>query len=201
MRSNKNTRCDNCSFLDGVNATRGLVADNNGAGDGAPSVYGTNLLIVNNAGAPVTISGQAAWFLDHLLVFGNGAAASPPLTDAHYGRVLTANPVLGTCKVFIPAGSPAKGAGVGGADIGANVLYRYQDGVLTNTPLWDPTTGRFPCGAQVAGVNDIAGSSCFDVHKRLNVNTNGCTLPTSVSSQPTSVLPQPANLHILGSQP
>ena len=72
-----------------------------------------------------------------------------------------------------------KGAGKNGADIGANVLYRYQDGVLTNLPLWDPTTGKFPCGSVVTGMNDVPGSSCNDVHQRLNVNTNGCSFPSS----------------------
>jgi hypothetical protein len=35
----------------------------------------------------------------------------------------------------IEAGSPYHNAGAPG-DIGANVLYRYQDGALTATPLW-----------------------------------------------------------------
>jgi len=87
------------------------------------------------------------------------------------------DPQLGTCKVWIPDNSPMKRAGKNGADIGANVLYRYENGVLTTQPLWDPVTGQFPCGAIVPGVNDIAGSSCFDVHQRLNVNTNGCPFP------------------------
>jgi hypothetical protein len=72
-----------------------------------------------------------------------------------------------------------KEAGKDRADIGANVLYRYQDGVLTNIPLWDPSTGKFPCGRVIAGLNDIQESSCFDVHQRLNVNTNGCPFPSS----------------------
>ncbi len=29
-----------------------------------------------------------------------------------------------------------QGKGQNGADIGANILYEYQDGVLTNQPLW-----------------------------------------------------------------
>ena len=75
--------------------------------------------------------------------------------------------------------------GVG--DIGANILYRYQDGVLTGVPLWDTGTGRFPCGVQVDGVNNIAGSSCFDVHTRLHVKeVPGCPFPTSYGG--TSVL-------------
>jgi hypothetical protein len=32
--------------------------------------------------------------------------------------------------------SPYKGAGENGADIGANIIYKYIDGVLTNQPLW-----------------------------------------------------------------
>jgi len=72
-----------------------------------------------------------------------------------------------------------KGAGKGGADIGASILYRYERGQATQTPLWDPTTGSFPCGAIVAGVNDVAGTSCRDVHERLNVNRNGCHFPSN----------------------
>lgn len=72
-----------------------------------------------------------------------------------------------------------KGAGLNGADIGANILYRYENGVLTREPLWNPSTGEFPHGALVAGLNDVPGQSLFDVHRRLNVNTNGCLFPES----------------------
>ncbi|MBI2558897.1 right-handed parallel beta-helix repeat-containing protein, partial [Candidatus Woesearchaeota archaeon] len=89
---------------------------------------------------------------------------------------------LGTCKVFIPDASSLKGKGKNGADIGANILYRYENGVLTNKPLWDPITGEFPHGAIIPGVNDIAGQSAFDVHKRLNINTNGCAFPAGYGS-------------------
>jgi len=70
-----------------------------------------------------------------------------------------------------------KGAGKNGADIGANIIYRYEDGILTDQKLWDQTTGQFPCGATVSGMNDIVGSSCFDVNQRLNVGVNGCPIP------------------------
>jgi len=75
-----------------------------------------------------------------------------------------------------------KGAGKDGEDIGASILYRYVDGVLTDEPLWDPETGAFPHGAIVPGINDVPGDSLFDLHQRLNVNTNGCTLPYSNES-------------------
>ena len=47
-----------------------------------------------------------------------------------------------------------KGVGKSGGDIGANILYRYENGQPTTKPLWDPTTGKFPCGATVSGIND-----------------------------------------------
>ncbi|MCP4745550.1 MAG: hypothetical protein GY874_05320 [Desulfobacteraceae bacterium] len=37
---------------------------------------------------------------------------------------------------FIPSDSPLKGAGENGSDIGANVIYQYEDGELTDEPLW-----------------------------------------------------------------
>ena len=40
----------------------------------------------------------------------------------------------------------------------------------------NPTTGAFPCGAVVPGIND-GPRACRNLHERLNVNTNGCRLP------------------------
>ena len=88
---------------------------------------------------------------------------------------------IGSCRVFIPAASSLKGKGKNGQDIGANVLYAYENGLLTSKPLWSPQSGKFPCGAIVPGVNDVSGQSCFDVHERLNVHTNGCSLPRGYS--------------------
>lgn len=81
------------------------------------------------------------------------------------------------CIVFVPEKSPMHGLGLDGQDIGANILYRYENGVLTEEPLWDPETGAFPCGVPVAKVNDDSSPSCSSVHERLNVNVNGCELP------------------------
>lgn len=38
--------------------------------------------------------------------------------------------------LFVPPGSPLKIAGEGGAQMGAEVLYQYEDGVVTSTALW-----------------------------------------------------------------
>jgi hypothetical protein len=92
----------------------------------------------------------------------------------------TLDPKLNGCKVYIPSTSPLKKAGKNGADIGANVVYRYKDGVLTNEKLWNQSTGQFPCGATIKGINDDAtfpDSACVNVHERLNVGVNGCPIP------------------------
>jgi hypothetical protein len=156
----------------------------------------TNVVVKRMAQRGFDISGQASWSMDGVWSVGNGSEDAPGLSDPHFRNVHTTMPDAGACKVFTPPGSPAKGSGGGGEDIGASILYRYQDGALTKTPLWNSTTGAFTgCGVIVPGVNDVAGSSCFDVHTRLNVNTNGCKLPTAKPPIPTpkhlQLLPRP----------
>jgi hypothetical protein len=56
-------------------------------------------------------------------------------------------------------------------------VYRHQGGLPTANPLWDPSTGAFPCGAVIPGVNDDPAQSCIGVHQRLHVGQAGCALP------------------------
>lgn len=153
---------------------------------GAPAgntFFADNILLVNNAGIGLRLDGALTDFaIRNSNVFGSSHSNFSPATSADYQGTRSVDPVMGACRVWIPDGSPMKRAGVNGADIGANILYRYQDGVLTNQPLWNPATGQFPCGALVAGINDTPGASCNDVHKRLNVNTNGCSFPAGYAA-------------------
>jgi hypothetical protein len=137
----------------------------------------TACLSVGDAGSGFLVANQSPWMLDHVNVFGNGAAAFSPATAPQIVSPSTIDPMLGGCLVYLPAGSPMRGAGPGGIDIGANVIYRYHDGVLTGLPLWDPQTGAFPCGAVIPGVNDDPATSCIGVHQRLHVGTPDCALP------------------------
>lgn len=147
-------------------------------GDGKYSFFGENILSVNNKQIGVSINPFIQeWKVEHANSFGNTLSNYYPQSGASYDVTLSVDPKLGTCKMWIPDNSPMKRAGKDGKDIGANILYRYKDGVLTNEPLWDPATGEFPHGAIIAGLNDVAGQSAFDVHKRLNVNCNGCPFP------------------------
>jgi hypothetical protein len=67
---------------------------------------------------------------------------------------------------------------VRGEGAGATILYRYQDGELTADPLWDPSTGSFPHGAVVVGMNDLPGASLFDFHERVGIGRGACALPS-----------------------
>jgi hypothetical protein len=185
LRGNKNTQIDGLTVIGA--GISGLQADIEEAipGDGAPTVYGDNVLVINTT---------YGFYVKHpyRFTFNNTVAYNNRTNYTNKGatgdfvnsRQIGSN--LGTCRAWIPSTSPMKGTGVNGADVGANILYRYQEGVLTTTPLWDLSTGEYPHGAIVPGVNDIAGSSAFDVHKRLNVNTNGCPFPRGYGTKPLS---------------
>ncbi|WP_407272006.1 hypothetical protein [Radiobacillus sp. PE A8.2] len=144
-----------------------------------------NSLFLDNPGAVITTSGTEDWNVQHSNFWNNGSIGTEEAIEDDSGNIQHSQQVepkgmgleAGQCLVYIPEDSNMSGAGEDGADIGANILYRYQDGELTDEPLWDPVTGQFPHGAIVEGLNDIPGQSAFDVNERLNVNYNGCTLP------------------------
>jgi hypothetical protein len=90
------------------------------------------------------------------------------------------DPQVGGCLVVVPDASPLKTQGPpGGPGLGANIVYQYVNGQLTTTKLWDQTTGQFPCGAIVPGLNDaaLADLSCMGVGARLHVGAMGCAIP------------------------
>ena len=166
----------------------GFVADERGDGPydqvpGGCSFILRNSVVIANAGAGVRTT-YPQWLIEGVLVTGNAGGDFVTEGDGELRERLDLAPVgiglgEGECIVHIPETSPLKGAGVDGNDVGANVIYRYIDGELTREPLWDPETGAFPHGALVEGISDIPGDSVYDVHARLNVNSNGCALPYS----------------------
>lgn len=138
-----------------------------------------NALVWSNEGAALRADDGWHWRIDHSNLVGNQGGNRPAwerIGDAT-GRVRHSLSVEPTgfgpegarTLVYVPDGSNMRGAGASGADVGANILCRYQDGKLTDRPLWDPATGAFPCGAQLTGTND-AGRTCNTVHRRLHLN-------------------------------
>ncbi len=148
-----------------------------------------NALVFGNSGIGIHNIEQDEWLVEYSNAYDNAEGNfdprdTPGADHGHIRHSMSVEPTEmglgeGECIVFVPAASNMKGAGKNGEDIGANILYRYRNGELTDQPLWDAETGEFPHGAIVKGINDRAGSSLFDVHERLNVNTNGCALPYS----------------------
>jgi hypothetical protein len=160
-------------------------------GDGIYSATVTNSLVLNHSQYGFYM-GISTWSGSHVRAYNNRLGGFYPAPPSYWTNVSTViNPAMGSCVVWVPDGSPLKGAGSDGTDIGATILYRYVNGTLTNQPLWDPVTGEFPHGAIVSGVNDVPGHSLFDVHRRLNVNTNGCSFPTSYGKNIDTTAPQP----------
>jgi hypothetical protein len=165
----------------------GFIATTAGSTCGSGCTYsltGKNLLVVSSASTGFRVDPSiTSWSLTNVNSYNNyvNYSATSSGQCANCSNQRSTNPQLGACSVFVPATSPMHGAGSGGLDIGANALYQYVKGSLTSTPLWLAASGyRFSgCGATVAGVNDQAGTSCFDVQKRLNVNANGCSLPAN----------------------
>lgn len=174
-----NVTIDHVTILGTNTGSNGITLDQTSTGATAAqsSATITNSVVVDMAGTGFTNPGGGSYSGNHLYSYSNGSAFSPGL-PGNWGSASTANPSLGTCKLWIPSGSPLKGAGTGGSDIGATILYRYVNGVLTTTPLWDQTTGEFPYGeADLDNINRVAGQSLYDFHTRINVNRNGCNFP------------------------
>jgi hypothetical protein len=187
-------RFENATIL-GNTASNGVFATGSSSCSNFPggcSIRLMNTLVANNNGTGMQRVNQIAWTIEFSNSFNNpsgnyivnSSALAESISDGS-GDVQNSLSVAptgmglgaGQCLVWVPASSNMKGAGKNGADIGANVLYRYESGTLTSQPLWDRTTGAFPRGAIVPGLNDVPGDSLFDVHARLNVNRNGCAFP------------------------
>lgn len=148
---------------------------------------GANLLSLGGTGTGLSMADGNGGTVRFSNAHGNATDYSPsddPIDDeaGYWQQCLNVpDPRIGTgadqCLAWVPADSPMSGAGLDGADIGGNLLYRWVDGELGTEPLWDPETGAFPCGVAVAGVNDDPAISCIGVAARLHVATAGCPLP------------------------
>ena len=183
-RSAKATSCTHCTIVAGPQSKAefvGISADVAGVniGDGNYSIFLTNTVVVGSGkGVAVSLnthSGNWSWKVDHLNIYNFRSDFSPALEKLL--AVTHVNPSLGTCYLWLPDNSPLKTAGINGADIGANVLYRYENGTLTSLALWSKD-GDFPHGAVVPGLNDAPGNSLIGLKDRLNINRNGCSFPS-----------------------
>ncbi len=187
---------DHITILGGGSGVTGILADDSAVGSTPEtnSITMSNILVAGMTGAGFQVVGHLTWNGNKLFSDGNRMAFDPSFAP-NWTNTSTRAHGMGTCKVWVPTGATIKGAGTGGSDIGANILYRYINGVLTSTPLWDPRTGEFPHGApDPDGTNRVAGQSLFDIHRRLNVNTGGCPFPRNYGDSDTSLPAPPVGL-------
>jgi len=202
FHSTKEGRCTHCSILGGVPGLQvGLAADRATGTTGTDySTSITDTLVTNVSGGPgMSVTEQSQWDAVSVNAFNTHGGFAP--WPGNYSGANEIDPMLGSCTAYIPKTSSMHGRGSDGGDIGANVLYRYQNGVQTCESLWDRTTGTFPCGAVIAGVNDISDSSCTNVHLRLNVGTTECPLPVEddrCRSEPDGGLGGTASRYTIG---
>jgi Right handed beta helix region len=166
-----------------INAANGLLFVKEPQDLGVPSTSTTANTLATVQSVAFRADGESTWSFDHCAAFSQ----NPPDHDYQPAGVGVSSPVpvdptkLGSCLVYLSAGSPLKGAGTDGQDVGAKVLAQYgDDGALTMAPLWNATTGGFVgCGAIVSDVNNdsTTAPSCINVQQRLNVGTKDCPLP------------------------
>lgn len=191
-RDNTNTQIYNLSVFD-TTELEGVLCDDvsSGSASGLPSCFATNSLVLNAFTYGLRQSNQASWTFTRNASSGSGTAAySPSTPNASIVNPFTDAPTnmgSGACYAYVHDDSNLKNQGSGGGDIGANVLFRYTNGVLTTDPLWDTVTGEFPYGAVIAGINNVAGDSLFDIDDRLNINTVNCPFPDGYADEPTIV--------------
>jgi parallel beta-helix repeat protein len=157
-----NTRIENCSVID--NSQYGISSEN-----GSDVIK--NSLILNNQITYSSVDGS----FSYVNLYGNSSRNTPPTSCQHCSTV---NP--GNIGLTIPGDSPMKGAGENSEDIGANICYRYENGVLTDIPLWPwPMADRIKkeLGIDVmAELEQLFGpipAECKDEGVREDINLDG----------------------------
>lgn len=160
-----------------VGGNAGVVSTANALSADAGQSTFVHASVFLSVDAGLMLEPQTDWRIDSNAFFDSPTRVVPASLAAREAGSLQLDPRLGSCLVYLPDGSPLRNALSDGGDVGASVVTRSIGGVVTAEPLWDPQTGAFTCGAVIAGINDVAGASCRDVHLRLRVGTPGCPLP------------------------
>jgi hypothetical protein len=170
------TRVDNLTLVD-VQTGVALLRGSSNAGLQEFSASAARTVVRGYSGVAFFAENAGEWSFDH-------CAAQAPATEAvefspndEHVLLPVATPNDDACVAYLGPDSLLRAAAGADGDVGANVIYRYQDGTLTSTPLWDPRTGAFPCGAVVPGINDDPSQSCIGVHERFRVGSAECALP------------------------
>jgi hypothetical protein len=172
MQGGVNNNLSNASIFDTTDTGVSFSLDPDNLGLQSSAFARTTLVTAPGAAFGFHSTGQFNWGFTQVNSFGPTMTFVPK--DNHLMMGTTIDPQLGGCLVAVPDTSPVKAMG-----LGANIVYQIVGGQVTTTKLWDQTSGAFPCGAVVAGLNDVGftDTSCTGVASRLHVGAMGCAIP------------------------
>jgi hypothetical protein len=152
--------------------------------DGSPTI--SNSVFVNNGTAILDDPGHshlAFWQNYNSMIAPTDTQLDPGYAVKKYGR---------GAYLFVPACSPLTHAGPGGTALGANILYRYQNGVLTAQPLWPwPMEERIKAETGISVTWASAGGIWNTLDGVYSQGTGSPACDTS-SEAPTSIPQEPA---------
>jgi hypothetical protein len=169
------TRVDNVTA---VNVQNGLQLKREAANAGLEfSASAARALVRGYSGVAFGAAEVREWSFEHCAAQTPGAEAVDFSPNDDNVRLPVTVPADDACVAYLAPNSQLRGAAGVEGDVGANVVYRYVDGVLTGEPLWHQETGAFACGAVVPGINDDPSQSCIGVHERLRIGTADCPVP------------------------
>ncbi|MES1183911.1 MAG: right-handed parallel beta-helix repeat-containing protein [Myxococcales bacterium] len=173
------TRVDNVTLVD---VTNGVVLKRGSGNAGLEfSASAARGVVRGFNGVAFWATDAADWSFDHCSAQAPAVEAIDFSPNDQRVQLPVTAPNQDACLAYLGSDSLLRGAAGADGDVGANVLFRYQDGTLTREPLWNQVTGAFPCGAVVPGINDDPNQSCIGVHERLRVGTPDCSLPQTVT--------------------
>ena len=170
-RTFADTLIENVTLIKGT-SNNGIASDGGGAlypcgGEANCNMTIRNSVIWDTADAGVILQVGAGSLVEYTNSVSNSpnwwTSEAPGDDSGKIRRSISLVPNYGPC--YLKPAPNMKGIGKNGADLGATIWFRYQDGEITNVPLWGPA---FPCGAVVQGVND-GPKRCSNVHERLHV--------------------------------
>jgi hypothetical protein len=149
--------------------------------EGSPTI--SNSVFVNNGTAILDDQEHnhlAFWQNDNsgTLIDSGDTQVNPGYDMQKYGR---------GAFLFVPPCSPLKHAGQGGTGIGANIIYRYQNEMLTHQPLWPwPMEDRIKAETGIS----VTWASAGGVWKTLDgVYSQGAGPAACDTSSPATPIP------------
>ncbi len=163
-------------------------------GNGVPSVM-NNIFMNNSTAISGSIQGS---YNDFWQNSSNGY--TPGSTDKQIDPAFNVAKYGLGAYFFVPSTSPLKNSGQGGSEIGANIIYEYVNGQLTNVPLWPwPMENRIKAERGISVTWASGGgfwNSLDGVYPSITI-----TLPISSPQPSPSSSPVPTNTPQPTSQP